>query len=158
MTTEELFEQLKKHGFDIRKENELACNIYYIFYKELYCVQLFPNLEFEGTFVMTSGFKGLKRERKEVLYKTLTEYAATPIEERTPKRCFKYRLKPIAGYCQRNDTEFLNYGKREGYWFLDNSGQSDRWQTIFEENDPVLNDVNLEMFEAIEVDHEGNEI
>lgn len=100
----------------------------------------------------------MERNKKEVLYKTLTEYAATPIEGRVPKRYFKYRLKPIAGYCQRSDAEFLNYGKREGFWFLDYSGQSKRWQTIFEENDPKLDEVILEMFEAIEVDKEGEEI
>lgn len=158
MTRDELFEKLKKHGFDIRRDTKVLGDFYYIFYKKLCCARLFPSLEFDKTFILAGGFTDLERNKKEVLYKTLTEYAATPAEGRNPKRYFKYKLKPFAGYCQRNDAEFLNYGKREGYWFLDNSGQSDRWQTIFEENDPVLNGVNLEMFEAIEVDQEGNEI
>lgn len=105
-----------------------------------------------------NGIVRLDVEKRKKLAKVVIAYAMTPISEREPKRYFRYRLKPIAGYCQRDDNEFLNYGKREGYWFLDDSCQAGRWQTIFEENDPVLNDVNLEMFEAIEVDQKGNEI
>lgn len=157
MTTDELFKKLKKHGFDIRKENELACNIYYIFYKELYCVQLFPNLEFEGTFVMTSGFKDLKRGRKEALYKALTEYAATPIEERTPKRYFRYRLKPISNIVD-SLLYYLKYDAHFCVFVLESIDVCNDFEVIFEEDDPLLKDVNLKLFVAEEVDQEGNEL
>lgn len=92
----------------------------------------------------------------------IVKFIATPIEERKRKfkRRFQYRLKSISEhYCKRNkeETIWLNYSGG-GDYFLDTRSQTANCQTIFEKNDPLLNNVNLEMFEAIEVDKHGNEI
>lgn len=164
MTRDELFEKLKKHGFDMRRDTKVLGDFYYIFYKKLCCARLFPSLDFDKTFILAGGFTDLERNKKEVLYKALTEYAATPIEERNPKRYFQYRLKPIAGNKTSADLlvfwGYLGFKKCTNRFSLGTQYEDidEGWRTIFEENDPLLNEVNLEMFEAIEVDAEGNEI
>lgn len=158
MTTEELFEKLKKHGFDIRRDTKVLGEFYYIFYKKLCCARLFPSLDFDKTFILAGGFTDLERSKKEVLYKTLTEYAMAPIEERNPKRYFKYQLKSFAENLNLGECYWLNYNISSQMFNLDDEVTTDRYQTIFEENDQLLDGVNLEMFEAVEVDVEGNEI
>lgn len=157
MTRDELFEKLKKHGFDIRRDTEVLGEFYYIFYKKLCCARLFPSLDFDKTFILAGGFTDLERNKKEVLYKTLTEYAATPIEERTPKRYFRYRLKPISNIVD-SLLYYLKYDAHFCVFVLESIDVCNDFEVIFEEDDPLLKDVNLKLFVAEEVDQEGNEL
>lgn len=152
MTTEELKKELEELGLKIEPIGDSYLQIenaygycYAVIHAEIECSANINRVHFGDP------------EKQRKLFNAVTKYAATPIKERDPKRYFRYTLKSIADY-SKQDVDFLNYRKSKGYWILGDYQQTDEWQTIFEENDPLLNDVNLEMFEAIEVDAEGNEI
>lgn len=98
------------------------------------------------------GFQDLRLEDKKELLKIITEYSLTPIEER--KRYFVYRLKYVSD--QDCYHYYLRYEECIDVFSLENIGFPPL--TVFEENDPRLNKVSLEMFEPIEVDKGGNKI
>lgn len=154
MTTEELKYELESLGLRLCNYNKKFS--YYtiedenwniiarVSYKYLYSVEI-------------SDFYG-NSEKQEKLFNVLTKYAMTPIEERTSKRYFKYKLKSFADNLCENEYVFLNYLINKNRWFLGDGRKGNICQVIFEENDPLLELVHLEMFEAIEVDKEGNEL
>lgn len=96
-------------------------------------------------------------EKRKKLFQILAEYTSTPITEREPKRYFQYRA---LFFKDTSLVGWLNYNRDLKYFSVDTRyiDELERFQTIFEENDPLLNDVNLEVFEAIEVDKDGNEV
>lgn len=162
MTTEELKEKVKELGY-VYEENEHAIQILKesVEWKSEECC-LIENKRIEIAIVskIVQGRTEIINAHDDVTLMTqIVLYAATPIEERDSKRYFQYRLKPIADWqSQSSDLEFLNYRKSKKFWVLGGSEQTGEWQTIFEESDPLLDGVHLEMFEAIEVGKKGNEL
>lgn len=102
-------------------------------------------------------FSDLTVSEKSIVFNALVEYASTPIEEREEKKRYKYRLKDIAPNANKAQM-YLNYGRGEDSFYLDS--ETDGWGpvVIFEEDDPLLESVNLDMFDKIEVDEDGNAI
>lgn len=154
MTTEELKKELEElglslcdHGFDAP---------YYTVEDErgLVFAQVDHTYEYIAE-VDRATFSNQEKQRK--LFDAVTKYAATPISEREPKRYFKYRLKPISNEFD-GFLYYLNYDADFCVFFLKSGNVSGKFQTIFEENDPLLKGVNLKLFVAEEVDQEGNEL
>lgn len=149
MTVEELKNKLK-----IKFDFKVECDDYW---SEIYTknnIIVCAICEDEEGVIDTNycGFQELKLEDKKELLKIITEYSLTPIEER--KRYFVYRLKYVSD--QDCYHYYLRYEECIDVFSLENIGFPPL--TVFEENDPRLDKVNLEMFEAIEVDKGGNKI
>lgn len=106
------------------------------------------------------GPDSLEENTEHKLLKVLFEYASTPIEEREEKKRYLYHLKDIADAttgCHKHGR-FLNYCASEDAFTIANKNESSSYKTIFEEDDPLLERVNLDMFDKIEVDEDGNAI
>lgn len=154
MTTEEFKKELEElglrlcdHGFDdpyytVENENGI------IFARIGYMYECMAAVD-------KATFSDPEKQRK--LFNTVTKYAATPIKERNPKRYFKYKLKSFSED-YRSSYDYLNYVVETNKFVLGAQKQTENCKTIFEENDPKLNKVDLEMFDPIGVDKEGEEV
>lgn len=154
MTTEEFKKELKELGLSL---HSYSTDFQYCYIEdENGNGNVYAQVDYAREYVSTIGtektFSDPEKQRK--LFNVVTKYSATPIEERASKRYFKYRLNPIA---EKAIDRYLSFSDCFKIFDVQTWGMSEE-RKIFEENDPLLDGVNLEMFEAIEVDREGNEI
>lgn len=157
MTTEEFIKIVEKLGYSHLKSNttvriyEKQCNTsedgcYEEKYRELANVSM--QVEGRAELIDVYGNKAL--------LDLIVKYIETPISERGDKRYFQYRLKSIA---KHSNQRWLNYNQHSKQFGLgDKKVINERYKAIFEENDPLLNEVNLNMFDTVETDIEGNDL
>lgn len=155
MKTNEFIKIVEANGFYAENMDELIT----VFKDGMECVEL----EEKGLFKVDSlygGFNKLDENEKSELFKTIYEYISTPIEEREEKKRYKYKLKDL-GRALKNENEcswliYNNQCHKLVLGYVNNS--QPQFQMIFEEDDPLLESVNLDMFDKIEVDEDENAV
>lgn len=159
MTTKEMIEKLNNMDLEvkrvnselisvIKRDNQKSREVAHVSTNKMYQLSIIFN-DFE-TYVEDN----IQKEVFDVLY----EYSTTPVHERGNNRYFQYQLKIFAmkekDYFYRRS--WLTYDC-DACDFLLSTRENDM-MTVFEEGDPILGGViNLDLFDAIEVDENGNE-
>lgn len=147
MKTNEFVKIVEANGFYVENMDELIT----VFKDGMECVELKKKNLFKVD-SLYDGFNKLDENEKSELFKTVYEYISTPIEEREEKKRYKYRLKRLVdgGVLSCTVNTYLNYSTFARFFFLDNDKETDETKTIFAEDDPLLESVNLDMFDKIE--------
>lgn len=104
-------------------------------------------------------FSNFKKKKQEQLFKLLTEYASTPIEEREEEKKYMYRVRKLEGVKFNlffKQTSYLNFNKNNNVWFLDSEKGNKINQTIFTHSELKTLGVDIEqlqeVYEEIEVE------
>lgn len=143
MKTKEFIKEAEVMGFIVNDDNNT------FFVKNKYGKILAYVCKYKS-FAFSTGyhtFFSLDENKKQQLFKLLTEYASTPIKERQKEKKYMYLLKRFSE--NEKDRLHLTYD-----WDNEDFGLAANYpdmQFIFKENDPLLENVNLDMFEKIEV-------
>lgn len=150
MKESELIEKMKERGFEVKCIDNA---------KVLWITSapdVIARVEKEKMFEIDTNyeaFRALPVECRKAVFDDLVEYASTPTGEREEKKRYKYRLKRLVngGVLSCIANTYLNYSTFARFFFLDNDKETGETKTIFAEDDPELELVNLDMFDKIEV-------
>lgn len=121
MKTNEFIREAEAMGFEVVEHPECV---------DLYCNEIkitdidkYKNFSINTDYVY---FHKLDEGKKQKLFNLLTEYASTPIEERTEEKKYMYHTKKVDGltfkpqYVQWAPLTSVNsLGEKEGYFILD---------------------------------------